>query len=62
MGSFSILHWIIVLIIIAAILPPYWKLTTRSGRPGALALLILVPLVNFFYLWWLAFSRWPSDK
>lgn len=62
MGSFSVWHWLIVLIVLAAILPPYWRITSRSGRPGALSLLILIPLVNFVFLWWLAFSRWPSDK
>ncbi|WP_353623147.1 hypothetical protein [Halospina sp. K52047b] len=40
---------------------PFWKLTTRAGYPGPLALLILVPLVNLAFIYFLAFSSWPES-
>ena len=39
---------------------PFWKITTRVGYPGWLSLLMVVPLVNVAYLYFLAFSTWPS--
>jgi hypothetical protein len=62
MGSLSIWHWLIVLIIIATAIIPYWKIFPRAGWPGPLALLMLVPLVNLVLLWVLAFKRWPGDE
>ena len=41
---------------------PYWKIYTRTGQPGAMALLQLVPLVNIVMLYVLAFSEWPVER
>mgnify|MGYP006430841929 FL=1 len=40
---------------------PFWKLSMRAGYPGPLGLLILIPLVNLVFLYFLAFSTWPSE-
>lgn len=51
--------WMLVVGIILVV--PFWKLTTRAGYPGPLALLILVPLVNLAFIYFLAFSSWPES-
>jgi hypothetical protein len=61
MGSFSIFHWLIVLIFGALLVVPYWRIFPRAGWPSALSILMVVPLVNFVLLWVLAFKRWPGD-
>ncbi|MFO1106820.1 MAG: hypothetical protein U1E34_12020 [Amaricoccus sp.] len=48
-----------VLVILAVLIVPYWKLWSRTGHSGAWALLMLVPLANVISLWVLAFKEWP---
>ena len=61
MGSFSIWHWLIVLIYVGIWLVPFWKIFPRAGWHSAMSLLMLVPMLNFVLLWVLAFKRWPGD-
>jgi hypothetical protein len=60
MGSFSIWHWLIVLIIAVSIFYPYFRIIQKAGYTGWWALLMVVPLVNFIMLWVLALSDWPA--
>jgi hypothetical protein len=46
----------------AIMIVPYWKIYTRTGQSGALALLQLVPLVNIVMLYVLAFAEWPIER
>lgn len=66
MGSFSAIHWLIALLVIAPVaalmVVPAWRILQRSGHSGAWALLMLVPVLGFVVLWVLAFSKWPNDK
>lgn len=66
MGSFSAIHWLIALLVIAPVaalmVVPAWRILQRAGHNGAWALLMLVPVVGFVVLWVLAFSMWPNDK
>jgi hypothetical protein len=41
---------------------PFWRICTRVGHPPWLSLLILVPLINLIFIYWLAFAEWPADK
>lgn len=50
---------IFVLLLLALIIFPLWKIFQKTGRHGAMSLLMLVPLVNLFVLPFLAFGRWP---
>ena len=52
--------WMLAVGIILVI--PFWKLATRVGYPGPLALLILFPLVNLAFIYFLAFSKWPGSE
>ncbi|MDR0225684.1 MAG: DUF805 domain-containing protein [Burkholderiaceae bacterium] len=66
MGSFSAIHWLIALLVIAPVaalmVVPAWRILQRAGHSGAWALLMLVPVLGFVVLWVLAFSKWPNDK
>lgn len=41
---------------------PFWRICERAGYPGITALLILIPLINLIFLYWLAFAEWPSRR
>jgi hypothetical protein len=38
----------------------FWRICSKAGLPGALGLLILVPIVNFFLPLYVAFAEWPA--
>lgn len=56
------------LIVIFAVVPivillnvlPFWKICTKAGFSGALSLLILVPVANIVFLFYIAFAEWPA--
>lgn len=39
---------------------PFWHICKKAGYSGALALLMLIPLVNLGLFYFLAFAKWPS--
>ena len=39
---------------------PFWKICTKAGFPGPLALLMLVPIANIILPFYLAFAVWPA--
>ena len=41
---------------------PFWRICSRVGHSPWLSLLILVPLINLIFIYWLAFAEWPADK
>lgn len=62
MGSFSIWHWLIVIFWCAIFIVPAWRIVAKAGFPGALSLLMIVPLLNIILLWVFAFMKWPNEK
>ena len=58
----------IELLVIAGMLPvmilltvlPFWKICTKAGFPGPLALLMVVPFANIVLPFYLAFAEWPA--
>lgn len=54
-------HWLWMLVIGVIVVVPAWRICQRTGYPGWMGLLILVPMVNLFLLYFLAFSPWPTD-
>lgn len=62
MGSFSLFHWLIVLITLAIMIIPMWKLLPRSGMPAPIALVSIIPFGLIILLWIMAFKRWPEDR
>lgn len=49
-----------LLILLALVVAPYWKIWSRTGHSGAWGLLMLIPLANIISLWVLAFKDWPA--
>ena len=39
---------------------PFWKICSRAGFPGALSLLMLVPVANIVLPFYIAFAKWPA--
>ena len=39
---------------------PFWKICTKAGFPGALSLLMLVPIANLVLPFYIAFADWPA--
>ena len=65
MGSFSLWHWFILLVLaVGGFILPLWLILQRTGRPGWIALFVAVPyvgpLVGIGILWFLAAGRWPA--
>ena len=55
-------HWLwMVLIAIVAVVPA-WRICQRTGYPGWMGLLILIPLVNLALLYFIAFADWPIER
>jgi hypothetical protein len=51
--------WLIVAVVIVI---PFWRICAKAGYSPWLGLLAVVPLVNLFLIYFLAFSEWPSQK
>jgi hypothetical protein len=62
MESFSVWHWLIVLVVFLVFQWPFWRIVRKAGYPGALSLLLLVPFVNIIVIWVFAFVTWPTEK
>ncbi|MEN6428327.1 MAG: hypothetical protein ABFE13_23500 [Phycisphaerales bacterium] len=39
---------------------PFWKICTKAGFPGAMSLLMLVPIANIVLPFYIAFADWPA--
>ena len=50
--------------IFAYILPviAFWKICSKAGFPGALGLLMIIPIANIILPLYLAFAEWPALK
>jgi hypothetical protein len=60
MGTFSIWHWLIILLILAV---PAWlfsRIVAKAGFPSWWAVIGLIPIVNLIALWVFAFAKWPN--
>ena len=64
MGGFSLIHWIVLLIVLAAAIA--WPIAAgvilkRIGYSPLWCLLFFIPIVNAIGACVVAFSRWPLD-
>jgi uncharacterized membrane protein YhaH (DUF805 family) len=60
MGTFSLWHWVIVILISLIYFIPIVKVLNKAGYSGWWSVLALVPLVNVIMFWVFAFADWPS--
>ncbi|TLM97823.1 MAG: hypothetical protein FDZ75_03730 [Actinobacteria bacterium] len=52
--------FVVAMLVVLAV--AFWRLFSKTGHSGALALLMLVPFVNLGVMLWFAFSTWPIEK
>ncbi len=53
------LLWMIGVTVLLVI--PFWNICKKSGHSGVWSILIVVPIVNLIFLYWLAFSEWDDS-
>ena len=53
---------IILFLIVFAVIVPFWRIFSRVGHPGWLAIGMVFPPVNLILLLFLAFSEWPIER
>lgn len=41
---------------------PYWRIVTKAGYSGLIALLFFVPILNIGMLFWFAYAEWPIER
>ena len=49
-----------MLVITAVVILPFWFIFPKAGYSKWLTLLMAVPPVNVFLLYFLAFAKWPT--
>lgn len=49
---------VLFVVVLLAVLPPYWMIFKKAGFSPWLALLMFVPLANLITLYVVAFSKW----
>ena len=59
-GAPGPMELILILVMGTAIIVPFWRIFANAGFPGALSLLMLVPVVNLIMIFVLAFADWPA--
>jgi hypothetical protein len=64
MSNIGIAEFLVILIVVgllaAVVLIPYWRIFRKAGFQPVLSLLMVIPLVNIITLYYLAFAEWPS--
>lgn len=41
---------------------PFWRICERAGLSPWLSLLLLIPLVNIIFVYYVAFTDWPAQR
>lgn len=41
---------------------PFWRICDRAGLSPWLSLLLLIPLANLIFVYYVAFAEWPSQR
>ena len=55
-------HWLWMLVIAIAVVIPAWRICQRTGFPGGMGVLILIPIVNLALLYFIAFADWSVER
>jgi hypothetical protein len=58
--GFSVVHWLILLVVLSIWVIPAVKIVQKAGYSGWWVALAIVPLINIVMLWVFAFADWPS--
>ncbi len=49
-----------MLLFSAIVVLPFWRICAKAGYSGWLSLLVVIPLANVVFFYFLGFSEWPS--
>jgi hypothetical protein len=60
MSGFSMMHWLVMLVVLAIFGVPMWKILRRAGHSGWWVIVFFIPLVNIIAIWVFAFGPWPA--
>ncbi len=60
MGSLSMFHWLIVILILVLYFVPVVKILRKAGYSGWWCLIAFVPIVNIIMFYVFAFADWPA--
>jgi hypothetical protein len=55
-------HTLWMLLMALVVVVPFWRICVKAGYSGWLSVLVLIPLANLVFLYFLAFSTWPSQR
>lgn len=55
-------HWLWMLVMAILMVVPAWRICQRIGYSGWMGILILIPMLNLVFLYFIAFADWPADK
>jgi hypothetical protein len=59
-ASVGIFEVLIIVVIVAILVWPYWRIFDKAGFSPWLSLLMLIPIANIIMTFFLAFARWPA--
>ena len=59
MALFATRHLLLLIILLVIFVWPWWKIFSKAGYPGWLALGMFVPLLNVILIFYFAFADWP---
>ena len=62
MGMPGIPEMFVIVVILLVTIVPFWRIVSKTGLPGVLSLLFLIPFANIIMLFVLAFTKWPIEK
>ncbi|MBU2648440.1 hypothetical protein KKI24_27285 [bacterium] len=62
MGGLGIGELFIMVIFAVVYIIPFWKIFSKAGYPGIMALTQFVPILNFIVLYYVAFAKWPIQN
>jgi hypothetical protein len=52
---------LLAILVLPVLIVPYWKIFSKAGFSGWLALLMILPLANLIVLYVVAFSEWRQS-
>ena len=58
--SLSLQEMITLPLIAVLVVWPFWRIFSKAGFPGWLAIGMMIPLVNLVLLCYLGFAEWPA--
>lgn len=63
MGPLGVPEMLIISFFGIIFILPSWKILTKAGFSGWLSFIIIIPIINFLFLIYFAFTKWPiQDK